>query len=148
MEFFKVVLNENSNANENQIVKCCLGNVLGNDGEIALYEYDEAVKKAKMFKGVVKLGKKIKHVYIMMNSREGEFSTTVKEVHEINMIMYSNMTINEYADEVARDYYEDGEVELSPSGKEWLHNNGCIATSIMKVEEIDYEDYQVLNKYL
>ncbi len=141
MNYFKVELFKDNNANEDQIIDGCLGNNFGN-GLVSDYESLEALKKAKMFGGYIKLSRVVKFIYVMMNSREGEFSTTVKTVHEVSL----DEDINEYADILAKEYYNDENVE--DDGKEWLHNSGCIATSILKVEVISNEDYEVLRKYI
>lgn len=140
-KMYKVVLNKNHKAKENQIIDGCLGNGF-NCGEVHLYTRGEAIKKAKTFNGKIKLASESKFIFVQMLSREGEFSTTVKTVHELDV----NEDVNIFADELARDYYND--INVEDNGREWLHNNGCIATSILKVQELDYGDYEVLTRYI
>mgnify|MGYP003659619090 CR=1 FL=1 len=141
MNYFKVELDSRSLANEDQIVDGCLGNSF-RDGKVALYTRGEALKKAMTLLGKIKLVTSTNTIFVQMITREGELSNTIKTVHEIP----DAVDIDGFADMLAKEYYSDENVE--DTGSEWLHNSGCIATSILKVETIDYDDYLVLKKYL
>ena len=142
MKYYKVRLLDGHSARPDQIVDGYIGNGFGSGTVHNQYTRGEAIKKARMFGGKAEFSHEVVFVYVAMDSREGELTNTIKSVHEVDIATNTR----EFANELARDYYNDENVE--DNGKEWLHNSGCIATSILEVTVIDKEDYEVLCRFL
>ncbi len=81
---------------------------------------------------------------IKLEVREGENSNTVIELVNIDDVNLTSETINDFADQYAKDYYGCTSTE-----DKWHYTDDlCTAVTVYDVKEVSNEDFEVLKKYI
>ena len=84
----------------------------------------------------------MKKIFIILNEKSGETDWTTKFVREIP----ADKNKEEFAKELAREQYSNFDEELQDGV--FLFNGGCNMVSVLKVEEITSEEFEVLKKFI
>ena len=83
----------------------------------------------------------MKHVFLMLSIRNGEYEYTSKTVHSIP----TDKNVSEFSEEYASSFYGG---EPDPSDDGYYFNAGEVHVSVCKVEEINDKHFNVLKQFI
>jgi len=137
-KLYKVKLQSGHSAKKDQMNK---------DGYLSMngvhpieYTRGEAIKKANSFGGKIEIHREVKYFFVKLQEINGEYEYT----HNITTLRNTPIEDSKVGDDLASTFYPD----LEKRDRGYIGAGGCPFISVLSVQEITLNEYEILKKYI